>query len=79
MTHTTSVRIDHAVVTTDNDGNLVIRKEALAGARVVLLNSTVKVRPGTEFDMGTWGPGSMFKGNRLVASADSTAAKGKAL
>jgi len=66
MADTTSVRIDHGVVTTDDEGNLVIKKESLVGARVVLLNSTIEIRPGAEFGMEPWGPGSMYKGNRVV-------------
>jgi hypothetical protein len=68
MASTTSVRIDHAHVTTNSEGDLVIKKGSLTGARVVLLNSTIEVLPGTEFNMEPWGPGSQYKGNRIVGA-----------
>jgi hypothetical protein len=75
MADTTSVRIVGAVVTTDAQGNLVIKKDSLDGARVVLMESTIEIRPGTEFDMEPWGPGSMYKGNRVVGVAEPAPGK----
>jgi hypothetical protein len=75
MTESAKVRIENATVTSDREGNLVIKAECLNGARVVFMNNVVEIRPGTTFDTSAWGTGSMYKGNRMVGVVVPTVAQ----